>query len=157
MAASLTLLLMFLNFSFVLTIQLLQTGSVNFGRYLFVLFVTLVNAGIVAGLSYFLVQTRMLKVPRSFQKMQKVERIQVLKQERPSHASYRIRRQKAEQDLHDFAQDRKFTMQDVMDVTGFDLMESQNFIDDLILQKSLKAESYKDSFVYYFNDNLKDL
>lgn len=152
-ALSLTLLLFFSNFTFVLSIKLLQTGNVNVGRYFFVLLVTLVNAAIVTWLGYLLWKMRQRQKPNSTKSSIQNSR-HIHNQERPSRPSYQLRRQKTEQDLRKFAEHKnKFTMQDVLDVTGFDLLESQHLIDDLILQKVLKAESQRDSFAYYFNNN----
>jgi len=147
---------MFANFSLVMTIKLLQTGSVDFGRYLFVLTVTLVNAGIVFWLGYilrsYLLQN--MRMGHHQRPAKSPKTIQIPKQKRTAQVSYQARRQKAEHNLLKFAHHKnKLTMQDVMQVTGFDLIESQNLIDDLILEKILKSESQQDSFVYYFNSN----
>jgi len=153
-ALSLTLLLFFSNFTFVLTIKLLQTGQVNVERYFFALTVTIVNAGILAWLGYILSKKQIINLQQFWQTLQKFLDPQPQYSrslQRPSQSHYRVRQEKAEQSLRKFSQNNpKFTIQESLDVTGLNVHEAQNLIDSLILKKSLKAESQKDSFVYYF-------
>lgn len=127
---SLTLALIFFNFSFVLTLKLFREGSVAVGRYFFMLSVTGVNVGIIIWLG------KALKLAQ--------------KPAKPAPTQTRIspREQAKNLILEVCRQRRHFSLQDVVYNTGLDAIETGYLLDELLAAGYLNVTEYKGEFVY---------
>ncbi|MEM6430782.1 MAG: hypothetical protein AAF708_16200 [Deinococcota bacterium] len=154
-----TLALMFINFVFIYTLQLLQTRQVAWGGYLQAILMAVINIAIVVWFGRTLAKAgwgRVFKppVPASSSTQNPTS------QRPPSKASTdeaRAARARAKKALLAYSQTvTSFNIQDVMKVTGQGRVEAEYVLDDLIMADHLKAEHTEQGFIYRANSDEAD-
>lgn len=127
---SLTLALIFLNFSLVFTLKLFREGSVPAGRYLFMLSITAVNIGLMVWLG------KVLKIAQ-----RPVKKTVLKPRPHPKDNSRTL--------ILDFMQQwRRFRLQDLLHNTGLDAIETGYVLDELLHAGYLEVQESHGEFFY---------
>lgn len=127
---SLTLALIFFNFSLVYTLKFFREGSVPAGRYLFMLSITAVNVGVIIWLA------RLLKIANRPVK-------------EPPHQPRPNLREQHKNLILDFAEQKEsFSLQDISGLTGLSPMEAGYLLDELLASGYLDVQEKAGEFHY---------
>lgn len=130
---SLSLALVFGNFSFVYTLKLFREGNVPAGRYLFVLAVAAVNTGLIIWLAKLLY--RVNRPTKTKQPLNKP--VYPYQNEHVRQLVLTLARQQG-----------RFSQNDVMLLTGLTLLESSYLLDELLGAELLELEEAQGNFGY---------
>ncbi len=150
---SITLALIFFNFSLAYTLKLIRTGSVPTSNYLLMLSITAANTAVVIWLIWVIKKAQKgipsIEALRQTARSKQAQPLIAEESQNTLKANHYEKQQTAKTLILSLAESQKYlTLNDITNLTGLNQIESQYLIDELVLNNLLKAESHNDSFIY---------